>query len=66
MIILSWNCMGLGHPCAVSLLRDLVRSYKSDVIFLFETLSHAIKIENVRVWIDRSSVGGLLIYVETR
>jgi len=39
----------LGNPSAVPTLRDLVRKYKSDVIFLSETLVHANKIEEIRV-----------------
>lgn len=47
MIILSWNCRGMGHPSAVPSLRDLVRSHKPDVMFLCETLCHANKIEDI-------------------
>jgi exonuclease III len=44
MSLLSWNCRGLGNSSAVPTLRDLVRKYKVDVIFLCETLVHANKI----------------------
>nr|DAD49162.1 TPA_asm: hypothetical protein HUJ06_019099 [Nelumbo nucifera] len=40
MICLSWNCRGLGNPRAVHALRELIHSYKPDVIFLIETLVH--------------------------
>jgi len=48
MIVLSWNCRGLGHPDAVPSLRDLIRHHKPDIIFLCETLCHANKIEEIR------------------
>ncbi|CAH9076812.1 unnamed protein product [Cuscuta europaea] len=48
MIILSWNCRGLGHPCAVPTLRDLVRHNKPDVIFLCETLCSSYKVDAIR------------------
>ena len=37
MIILAWNCRGLGLDLAVGELRDLVRSYNPAVVFLSET-----------------------------
>ncbi|MCH80235.1 hypothetical protein A2U01_0001001 [Trifolium medium] len=49
MSFLSWNCRGLGNSSAVPTIRDLVRKYKVDVIFLCETLVHANKIEEIRV-----------------
>ncbi|KAK2365796.1 hypothetical protein QL285_079253 [Trifolium repens] len=49
MIVLSWNCQGLGSPGAVLNLRDLARDHKPDVIFLFETLTIARRIEEIRV-----------------
>lgn len=48
MILLSWNCRGLGHPRAVPSLRDLVRSHKPDIIFLCETLCNENKVQEVR------------------
>jgi exonuclease III len=48
MIILSWNCRGLGHLSAVPSLRDLIRLHKPDIIFLCETLCHANKVEELR------------------
>ncbi|XP_073049453.1 uncharacterized protein [Primulina eburnea] len=49
MIILSWNCRGLGHTRAVPNLRELVRAHRPAVIFLYETLAHSQKIEEVRI-----------------
>ncbi|XP_073024385.1 uncharacterized protein [Primulina eburnea] len=49
MIVLSWNCRGLGHPRAVPILCELIKAHKADVVFLSETLVHAVKIEEIRV-----------------
>ncbi len=46
---MSWNCWGLGNPSVVPTLRDLARKYHLDVLFLFETLFHANRIEEIRV-----------------
>ncbi|XP_075663398.1 uncharacterized protein LOC142632978 [Castanea sativa] len=37
MIVLSWNCQGLGNPWAVTVLSHLVREKAPDVLFLMET-----------------------------
>ena len=37
MIIMSWNCRGLGNRSAVRVLTDLVRSKGPNVLFLMET-----------------------------
>lgn len=48
MSCLSWNCRGLGNPLAVLALRELVKTHKPGLVFLFETLAHHNKIEEVR------------------
>ena len=48
MIIISWNCRGLGNPRSVRELGDLIHSHHPDIIFLCETLIHADKIEEIR------------------
>lgn len=48
MIILSWNCRGLGHPRAVPILCELIKAHKVDVVFLSETLVHGVKIEEIK------------------
>lgn len=66
MIILSWNCRGLGNLRAVPTIKDLIRTNRPDIIFLFETLVQASKIEEIRVKIgfdfafvvDREGRGG--------
>lgn len=67
MIILSWNCRGLGHPAAVPFLCGLVNARRPDVIFLSETLSHSTRIEGIRTRLSYDSVncvgrsGGLCV-----
>ena len=48
MIIISWNCWGIGNPRAVHALGELVRSHQSHLLFLCETLVHADKIEEFK------------------
>lgn len=45
MSLLSWNCWGLGNLSAILALKDLIRYYHPDIIFLCETLvlSHCTK-----------------------
>ena len=37
MIVLSWNCRGLGNQRAVNVLSHLVKEQASKVLFLMET-----------------------------
>jgi len=46
--IISWNCRGPGNLSAISNLKFLVRYYKSDALFLSETLDFRNKIEEFR------------------
>lgn len=48
MSIISWNCRDLSNLRVVHILKDLIRTHKVDVVFLYETLVHANKIEEVR------------------
>ncbi|CAN0863336.1 hypothetical protein LINGRAHAP2_LOCUS8671 [Linum grandiflorum] len=48
MIVLSWNCRGLGQPRAVQALGDLVTDHRSDVLFLFETLAYRQRLEEIK------------------
>ncbi|XP_058761438.1 uncharacterized protein LOC131634832 [Vicia villosa] len=48
MNVISWNCRGLGSSSAVSNLKYVIRRYKPDVLFLFETISYVNKIEELR------------------
>lgn len=48
MIALSWNCQGLGHPQAIPTIKELVQAHRPLVIFLFKTLAHENKVEEVK------------------
>ena len=48
MIVISWNCQGLGDPRAVRALGEIIHSRHPDVVFPCETLVHADKIEEIR------------------
>ena len=37
MIILGWNCRGLGNLRSVQALRELVQQWKPKIVFLMET-----------------------------
>jgi hypothetical protein len=49
MIVLSWNCQGLGNPRAVHTLCRLVRMKKPSLVFLMETKQACNALESVRV-----------------
>ena len=48
MIIMSWNCRGLGNRSAVRVLADLVRSKGPNVLFLMETKSSVTEMIPIR------------------
>ena len=48
MIVISWNCQGLGDPRAVQVLGEIIHSRHPDVVFLCETLVLADKIEEIQ------------------
>ncbi|KAG8661769.1 hypothetical protein MANES_01G039212v8 [Manihot esculenta] len=45
MIVLCWNCPGLGNPRTVNALKDLITSYKPDILFLMETKALSYRME---------------------
>lgn len=49
MIILSWNCRGLGNLRAIQAIKNLIWVHQPDVILLFETLVQGSKIEEIRI-----------------
>jgi hypothetical protein len=49
MILLSWNCRGLGNPWAVRELCHLVKTKKPTLLFLMETKSRKNKMEGIRI-----------------
>lgn len=57
MIILVWNCHGVGQPSAVQALRELTRSHRPGVVFLYET-----KVSNSD---NTTKVGKSLVYTNS-
>lgn len=55
MIILSWNCRGLGNPAIVPVLSELVKARRPDIVFLSETLAVNSRIEDIRVRLNFQS-----------
>lgn len=49
MIVLSWNCKGLGQAATVPTICELARTRRPDIIFLYETLSFGVRLEALRV-----------------
>jgi exonuclease III len=48
MIVLSWNCRGLGNPQTVRDLRRMVKAKCPTVVFLMETRMRQVKMEKIR------------------
>ena len=48
MLVLSWNCQGVGRPLTVCNLRELCRVHRPDVVFLMETKNKQNKLESIR------------------
>jgi ribonuclease HI/exonuclease III len=49
MIIISWNCRGLGNPWTVRDLCRLVREKRPNMVFLMETILPSKRLEKIRV-----------------
>jgi exonuclease III len=49
MILLSWNCQGLGNPWSVQDLSLMVKEKRPNIIFLMETKCRKSKMEGIRV-----------------
>ncbi|CAN0920093.1 hypothetical protein LINGRAHAP2_LOCUS31833 [Linum grandiflorum] len=47
MIIMSWNCRGMGQPRAVRVLDELIRTHRPGMIILLETFANKNRIEIV-------------------
>lgn len=45
MSVIGWNCQGLGLPCKIQFLKDIIRQEKPVFIFLSETISSRQKME---------------------
>lgn len=55
IIVLNWNCRGLGQAAIVPTVCELIRARRPDIIFLFETLSFDVRLEALRVKLRFSS-----------
>jgi exonuclease III len=49
MIILSWNCRGLGNFRTIHDLRRMVKEKKPNLVFLMETKLQKSKMEGIRI-----------------
>ncbi|CAN0859472.1 hypothetical protein LINGRAHAP2_LOCUS7666 [Linum grandiflorum] len=49
MIVLSWNCRGLGQSRAVQVLGELIKTHRPGVVFLLETFVNKSRMEEIRV-----------------
>ncbi len=49
MILISWNCQGLGTPEAVRALHHMVKKKGPEVLFLMETKLDAVRMEVIRI-----------------
>ena len=75
MIIISWNCRGLGNRRAVEVLVDLVRSKAPTILFLMETKMTVQEMEPIKAELGFQAMivvssegrrGGLGIVMESR
>ncbi|KAF7129888.1 hypothetical protein RHSIM_Rhsim10G0112100 [Rhododendron simsii] len=48
MLILAWNCQGIGRTLTSQALGDLVRKNRPSIVFLMETKNNKIKLETIR------------------
>lgn len=71
MLALTWNCRGIDHPSTVRILKDYIKSYKPNVIFLSElklsnldkihAVVKAVGFSNMKCVPARGQAGGLLL-----
>ena len=69
MSCLVWNCRGLGNPCTVNKLAEMVRAKDPSIVFLAETWVHEARLKVVKRKIQfenmfvspRTSIGGGLV-----
>ncbi|KAL0453409.1 UNVERIFIED_CONTAM: hypothetical protein Slati_1319000 [Sesamum latifolium] len=52
MILISWNCQGLGTPCTVHTLGELLRAHRPSLVFLAETKCKKDRIESIKCRFD--------------
>ena len=66
MSCLTWSCRGLGNPCTVRELRDLIRAKDPSVVFLAETWADEARLKDLQRnlafdnlhFVDRINRGG--------
>lgn len=49
MSCISWNCHGLGNPCTVQFLKELILLKKPKFLFLCETICRKDKLDRLRI-----------------
>lgn len=49
MIVLSWDCKGVGQPATVHALCELIKDQRPDIVFLCKTLAMSARLESVRL-----------------
>ncbi|CAN0907376.1 hypothetical protein LINGRAHAP2_LOCUS24774 [Linum grandiflorum] len=71
MIIMAWNCQGLGQPRAVQALKELVETNMPDVLFLSETFIGSSRIKGLKSYLhfdgcftvdNVGHIGGLALF----
>lgn len=71
MNYISWNCRGLGQPCVILELTDLVKKFSPTIIFLMETRSNGpflqkicakIHFDNIYIVPRHNSGGSLALF----
>ncbi|CAN0858065.1 hypothetical protein LINGRAHAP2_LOCUS7059 [Linum grandiflorum] len=48
MIIMSWNCRGMGQPRAVQVLGELIQTHRPGIVILLETFANKSRMETIR------------------
>ncbi|CAN0881461.1 hypothetical protein LINGRAHAP2_LOCUS14251 [Linum grandiflorum] len=58
MIIISWNCRGMGQPRAVQVLDEFIRTRRPGIVMLLETFAIKSKMEKIRIKLKMGGGGG--------
>lgn len=56
MSCISWNCRGLGNPRALGTLQELIREKRPHFIFLVETISSVLQLDEIKVLLGYDGV----------
>ncbi|KAL0439100.1 UNVERIFIED_CONTAM: hypothetical protein Slati_2393000 [Sesamum latifolium] len=57
MILLSWNCQGLGPPWTVRTLKDLIQLHRPDLVFISETKCKSRRCDRIKNLVNYHRVG---------